>query len=94
MEKEGVRAARLVHIYTVLLALREAGGELPTTELIEKSGIVAATYYGTVRKALLELELIEEVVEKRARIRLVRITDKGRKLLECLENTVGDKIRP
>ncbi len=55
----------------------------------EKAGIPPSTYFGGLKHRLLESGLFEEVNVTR-RVKALKLTDKGRKMAECIlkcENT-------
>jgi hypothetical protein len=76
------------HVARVLLTLLKAereGRTLTVSELIDEAGLYASTFYATLRRALEEGELASFEVDKRERIIYVRLTERGRKLAQCLE---------
>jgi len=78
----------LGHVARVLLTLLKAereGRVLTVTQLINDSGIQSSTFYATLRRALEEGKLITFEVDREHRVIYVKLTDKGRKLAQCLE---------
>jgi len=77
------------HTAKVLLALLKAekeGRELSLTELVYETRISTSTMYTTIKESLVEGGLIE-VIPKAGEVKgvYVRLTEKGRKIAQCLE---------
>ncbi|NPA96391.1 MAG: hypothetical protein GXO32_02165 [Crenarchaeota archaeon] len=54
-------------------------------EFLKVSGIPSSTFYTTMRDALIELGLITIESNPRERVVSIKLTDRGRKLAQCLE---------
>ena len=76
------------HIVNALIALlkaEEEGRRLTVSELRREAGIPETTFYRTVKEALEKGGLVKYEVDTRERIIEVHLTDKGRKLAQCLK---------
>ncbi|NPA96390.1 MAG: hypothetical protein GXO32_02160 [Crenarchaeota archaeon] len=80
--------APIGHIIRALRTLYRAereGRELSFTELIEESRIPETTFYRTIKRALIEGGFITIETNPRERVMVIKLTEKGRKLAQCLE---------
>ena len=87
MPRELSNPLRCEHLYRILSALEQP---LSLSELWEKARVSAGIYYSTIEKNLLQLGLVE--YEERGRSIVVRLTEKGRKLLEVMKEIGFEKI--
>ena len=70
-------------ILTTLLESEQAGIEITISELIQKTGISPSLFHTSLKKKFIDSGLIE-LKRNPDRTITVRLTDKGRKLAECL----------
>jgi DNA-binding MarR family transcriptional regulator len=83
-----VRRAEFRHIVRSLLTLLRAereGRTLSVTEFLRETKIPSATFYSTVKEALVSYGFVEVVTNPRERVVTIKLTDRGRKLAVCLE---------
>ena len=83
-----MRRAEFRHIVRSLLALLSAereGRTLSVTEFLRETKIPSATFYSTVKEALVSYGFVEVVTNPRERVVTIKLTDRGRKLAQCLE---------
>jgi len=83
-----VRRAEFRHIVRSLLTLLRAereGRTLSVTEFLRETKIPSATFYSTVKEALVSYGFVEVVTNPRERVVTIKLTDRGRKLAQCLE---------
>ncbi|BBL48364.1 hypothetical protein [Metallosphaera sedula] len=83
--RKNTNPLRCEHVFKVLEKLDTSSKAI--TELQLETRISPVAFYHTVIPALKELELIQEVYEQgkhNSTKRIIRITEKGRKLLETL----------
>ncbi|AAY79886.1 hypothetical protein [Sulfolobus acidocaldarius] len=78
---------RCVHLY---LILKHVQSEISLNELYTKTRIASSAFYYTVIPTMLKLGLIEISYENRKKI--IRLTEKGRKLLEVLNDIEFEKV--
>jgi len=71
-------------LLTLLRAERE-GRTLSVTEFLRETKIPSATFYSTVKEALVSYGFVEVVTNPRERVVTIKLTDRGRKLAQCLE---------
>jgi len=82
------KRAEFRHIVNALLALLRAereGRTLSVTELLRETGISSATFYTTIRDALVSYGFAEVIANPRERVVTIKLTERGRKLAVCLE---------
>ena len=83
-----MRRAEFRHIVRSLLTLLRAereGRTLSVTEFLRETKIPSATFYSTVKEALVSYGFVEVVTNPRERVVTIKLTDRGRKLAQCLE---------
>jgi len=83
-----VRRAEFRHIVRSLLTLLRAereGRTLSVTEFLRETKMPSATFYSTVKEALVSYGFVEIVTNPRERVVTIKLTEKGRKLAMCLE---------
>jgi len=82
------KRAEFRHIVNALLALLRAereGRTLSVTELLRETGISSATFYTTIRDALVSYGFAEVIANPRERVVTIKLTEKGKKLATCFE---------
>jgi DNA-binding MarR family transcriptional regulator len=82
------KRAEFGHITRTLLTLLKAereGRTLSVTELLRETGMPSATFYTTVRDALVSYGFAEVIANPRERVVTIKLTEKGKKLAMCLE---------
>jgi len=84
------------HIVNALIALlkaEEEGKKLTVSELRKEANIPETTFYRTVKEALEKGGFVEYKVNSRERIIEVYLTDKGRKLAQCLKQIYPQGVK-
>ncbi|MCI4407552.1 MAG: hypothetical protein JHC26_00535 [Thermofilum sp.] len=79
---------RCEHLFRILSVLEN--GSLYLSELLRRAKIIATVYYSSIEPNLLKLGLIE--YQPRGRKIMVRITERGKKLLETLRELGFEEI--
>ena len=86
MGNKPLEEIRFGHLYRILLSLldyEKQGYQPSLAELIEKAGISESAFYTRVNDRLIRAGLVKEEILT-FRIKTLKLTDKGRKLAECL----------
>jgi len=83
----------LVNALVTLLKAEKEGKVLTVTELRRLAGIPETSFFRTVKEALQKGGLVEYRVDERERIIEVHLTEKGRKLAECLVTVWPEGIK-
>ena len=81
---EEIRFGHLVRILTTLLEYERMGYKPSLAELISKAGVSESAFHVRVKDKLVKAGLVvEESIPPR--IKTLRLTERGRRLAECLE---------
>jgi DNA-binding MarR family transcriptional regulator len=82
------KGAEFKHVTSALLTLLKAereGRVLSVTEFLKESDIPSTTFYGNIRDLLTSYGFAEVIANPRERVVTIKLTEKGRKLAQCLE---------
>ncbi len=83
-EAEQIRFGHLLRILTTLLDYEERSYEPSLMEIVKNSGVSEKTFHMGLKQKLIQAGLVEEKTLT-SRIKTLKLTEKGRRLAECLK---------
>ena len=81
---EEIRFGHLIRILPTLLEFEKKGDKPSLAEIVKASGVSEKTFFMGLKDRLIRAGLVEEETLN-YRIKTLKLTEKGRRLAECLE---------